>query len=133
MMIKFCRIGHLWRHEDRVRSTMLNNSLSICPMYLTYKDHKGWSGKDGSPPPTRPIAGGNTGMNLHISEVLSEIIEPMVDMYEGREEIISTEDMKARFEAVNEANKNWNEWSWWEGKSTECGKFVCCTKCMNKC
>ena len=71
-------------------------------------------------------------MNLHISEVLSEIIEPMVDMYEGREEIISTEDMKARFEAVNEANKNWNEWSWWEGKSTECGKFVCCTKCMNK-
>ena len=35
MLIKFCRMGHLWRHEDRVRSTMLNNSLSVCPMYLT--------------------------------------------------------------------------------------------------
>ena len=52
MLIKFCRIGHLWKHEDRVRSTMLNNSLSVCPMYLTYKDHKGWTGEDGSPPHT---------------------------------------------------------------------------------
>ena len=69
MMIKFFKIGHLWNHSDRVRSTMINKSLSLCPMYLTYKDHKGWTGEDGSPPPTRPIAGGNTGMNLHISEI----------------------------------------------------------------
>ena len=132
MMIKFCRIGHLWKHEDRVRSTMLNKSLSICPMYLTYKDHKGWSGDDGTPPPTRPIAGGNTGMNLHISEILSEIIEPMVDKYEGGDEVISTEDMKARIEILNEGNKMWNKWSWWEGKSSLCGKFVGCVKCMNR-
>ena len=63
MLLKFCKTGHLWKHQDRVRSTMINQSLSLCPMYLTYKDHKGWTGEDGSPPPTRPIAGGNTGMN----------------------------------------------------------------------
>ena len=59
MLIKFFRIGHRWKHGDRVRSTMLNNSLSICPIYLTYMDHNGWTGEDNSPPPTRPIAGGN--------------------------------------------------------------------------
>ena len=29
-------------------------------------------------------------MNIHISEVLSEILEPMVDAYEGGQDIIST-------------------------------------------
>ena len=41
MIIKFCRMGHIWNQVDRVRSTMINGSLSLCPMYLTYKDHKG--------------------------------------------------------------------------------------------
>ena len=51
MLIKFLRIGHLWKHQDRARTTMINNSLSLCPMYLTYKDHKGWKGEDNFPPP----------------------------------------------------------------------------------
>ena len=114
MIIKFCRMGHIWNQVDRVRSTMINGSLSLCPMYLTYKDHKGWTGEDDSPPPTRPIAGGNTGMNIHISEVISEMVEPMVDAFEGGKEIISTEDMKARIEIINEGNKDWNRWSWWD-------------------
>ena len=79
MLIKFFKMGHLWKHGDRIRKTMINQSHTLCPMYLTYKDHKGWTGEDLSPPPTRPIAGGNTGMNIHLSEVLSKIIEPMVD------------------------------------------------------
>ena len=49
MVIKFFKIGHLWKHGERVRSTMINNSLTICPMYLAYKDHKGWSGEGNSP------------------------------------------------------------------------------------
>ena len=88
MKIKFFKIGNKWRHGDRVRSTTINHSHSVCPMNLTFKDHKGWTGEDNSPPSTRPIAGGNTGMNLHISEVLSEIVEPMVDAYEGGDEVI---------------------------------------------
>ena len=77
---------------------MLNKSMSVCPMYLTYKDHKGWDAKEGTPAPTRPICGGNTGMNIHISEALSEFIEPMVDAYEGGSEVISSEDYMAHVE-----------------------------------
>ena len=51
-------------------------------------------------------------MNLHISEVLSEIVEPMVDAYEGGDEVISTEDMKARLEMLNLSNKNWKKVDW---------------------
>ena len=131
MMIKFFKIGHLWNHVDRARKTMINKSLSLCPMYLTFKDHKGWTGEDGSPPPTRPIAGGNTGMNLHISEILSEIVEPIVDAYIGGNEIISTEDMKAEIEIINDEQKSWTNWSWWEGKTTISGEFICCTKCVS--
>ena len=105
---------------------MINSSLALCPMYLTYKDHKGWKGEDNSAPPTRPIAGGNCGMNIHISEVLSEIIEPMVDAYEGGQEIISTEDCKARIEILNGKNEDWDRWKWWGGMKTEDGKYECC-------
>ena len=132
MAIKFFRIGHLWKHGERVRSTMINNSLAICPMYLTYKDHKGWTGEDKSPPPTRPIAGGNSGMNIHISEVLSEIIEPVVDAYEGGQEIISTEDCKARIEILNGKNEDWDKWKWWDGVRTEDKKYECCIVCTRK-
>ena len=32
-----------------------------------------------------PVAGGHLGMNLHLSEVVSDLIEPLVDMYkDGR-------------------------------------------------
>ena len=71
MMIKFCKIGNDWKHGDRIRTSMMGQSLNLCPMYLTFKDHKGWTGDDNSPPPTRPIPGGNAGMNIHISEILS--------------------------------------------------------------
>ena len=129
MIIKFCKIGKQWNHGDRVRSTMVNNSLTLCPMYLTYKDHKGWKGENNTPPPTRPIAGGNTGMNIHISEALSEILEPLVDAHSGGNEVISTEDVKARMELLNEKNEGWSKWDWWEGKTSNNGKWECCIKC----
>ena len=130
MLIKFTRMGRKWGHGDRMRQTMVNKSLTVCPMYLTYKDHKGWKGDEDTPPPTRPIAGGNTGMNLHISEILSEITEPVVEAYEGGNEVISTEDFKARIEVLNGKNQNWKPSNWWDGKRTECGEYEACTKCM---
>ena len=129
MLAKFFKMGSLWNHVGRVRKNIINHSLALCPMYLTYKDHKGWTGEDNSPPPTRPIAGGNTGMNIHLSETISEMIEPLVDKYVDGNEIISTEDLKARVEMINDENKDWTHWSWWEGKKTECGRYICCTKC----
>ena len=97
--------------EHGVRETM-----SICPMYLTYKDHKGWSWEKGTPPPTRPIAAGNVGMNLHLSEILSEVTEAVANCWEDSKEVISTEDMIARLHELNKRKKDWTEESWWEKK-----------------
>ena len=47
MLIKVFKLGAEWGHSDRVRETMINNSLSICPMYLLYKDHKGCKDRKG--------------------------------------------------------------------------------------
>ena len=107
MLIKVCRVGKSWNHTDRVRETMINNSLAVCPLYLLFKDHKSWSWALGTAPPTRPVAAGNTGMNIHISEVVSEVIEPLVETFVGGLEIISTEDMLAHIDELNEKNENW--------------------------
>ena len=69
-------------------------------------------------------------MNLHISEILSEITEPVVEAFEGGNEVISTEDFKARIEVLNEENLDWTPWKWWEGKRTNCGKYEACARCV---
>ena len=114
MLIKIFKICKTWKHTDRVREAMINNSLAVCPLYLLFKDHKNWSWAMGTPPPTRPVAAGNMGMNQHISEVVSDFIEPVVDTFEGGLEIISTEDMLARIDELNKKMENWTPFSWWE-------------------
>ena len=74
----------------------MNNSLSLCPLYLLYEDHKGWTCEKGPVPPTRPVDSGNRGMNMHLSEILSDSLEPVADGLENTCEVVSTEDMVAR-------------------------------------
>ena len=64
MLAKTFKLGQTWDQVERVRETLINGSMAVCPMYLLYKDHKGWKWEDGGVPPTRPIASGNQGMNL---------------------------------------------------------------------
>ena len=64
------RVGQDWVHEARFRETMKNNSFSVCPLYLLYKDHKQWDGS--GPPKTRPVASASSGGNFHFSELLRE-------------------------------------------------------------
>ena len=127
MLIKIFKIGKYWRHGSRVRETMMGNALETCPVHLLYKDHKGWSEDKGGVAPTRHVAGGNRGMNLHISEIVSDILEPMVGRVEGGQEVISTEDSLSSFEDINENMKGWTSTSWWEGQSFE--NLVACGKC----
>ena len=115
MLIKTFKIGAEWGHSDRIRETMLNNSLSLCPLYLLYKDHKGWTWEKGPVPPTRPVASGNRGMNMHLSEILSDILEPVADGVENTCEVISTEDMVARLLRVDRSLENWSEEEWLRG------------------
>ena len=127
MILKiFCVAGKRGQ-EDRARETMINNSQTLCPMYLVFKDHKNWTWSTGKPPPTRPIAGGNAGQNVHLSELNSEIIEAVVEAYEGGVEVISTEDMNAQWEIINSRNKNWTPGTWWEG--VEDDLYVTCGRC----
>ena len=96
--------------------------------YLSFKDHKGWTEDKGGVPPTRHVAGGHRGMNLHISEIVSDILEPMVGRVEGGQEVISTEDSLSVVEDVNTDMRGWTNTSWWEGK--EYKNFVACGKCQ---
>ena len=132
LLIKFFRLGQGWNQVRRVRETMLTGSQAICPLYLTFKDHKGWSAESGKPPPTRPIAGGNVGLNLSLSEVISEVCEALVIHAEESKEVISTEDMIARIKELNERNKDWTEFGWWEGRESLDGGLVGCNKCKEE-
>ena len=128
MMIKVFGIGKSWKHTDRVKETMLGEAMATCPLSLLYKDHKGWTRDSGKLPPTRPVAGGHLGMNLYLSEVISDLVEPLVDTCIGGREVISTEDLLARLVELNKTNLGWSKWSWWEGKT--CREYISCGNCV---
>ena len=102
MLLKVCGAGKDNSHSSRWRESMLNNSLETCPLWLLFKCHKGWNSSKGTPPPTRPVAGGNQGMNLPLSTVISWALEPLADsLMKSSSEVISNEDMKSRFDKLN--------------------------------
>ena len=66
-------------------------------------------------------------MNLHLSEILSDILEPLVETLEYGDEVISTEDLLAQVKALNTKFRGWDKNSWWEGVTED--NFICCGKC----
>ena len=130
MLQKVFNVGKSHGHTSRVRETWINKSMQVCPMYLTYKDHKGWKSGDGTIPPTRPIASGNSGMNPHLSEILSDVIEPIVDNMEEGNEAISTEDFVASLMELNTKMEEEAKKDRWDGKVDMEGKFEACGDCM---
>ena len=108
MLLKIFRVGKDCKHESRWRESMLSSSLESCPLWLLYKDHKNWTSSKGGAPPTRPVMGGNTGMNTHLSEILSWLLEPLANsMLEKSSEVISDEDLKFKIDKLNQANRDW--------------------------
>ena len=69
-------------------------------------------------------------MNLYLSEVVSDIIEPIVGTIEGGEEVVSTEDLLANIEGLNRSNMEWSDISWWEGKTNN--SVVGCGRCRDE-
>ena len=128
MMMKVFKIGKYWDHGPRIRETIMGESLSICPLSLLFKDHKGWTAGSGTVPPTRPVVGGHMGINLHLSELVSDILDPVVGHYEGGMEVISTEDLIARMEMLNTRNKGWTSTSFWGGLTTD--EYRACQDCI---
>ena len=108
MLLKIFRVGKDCKHESRWRESMLSSSLETCPLWLLFKDHKNWTSSKGGSPPTRPVMGGNSGMNSHLSEILSWLLEPLADSMMGKSsEVISDEDLKHKIDKLNLANKDW--------------------------
>ena len=130
MLIKSFKIGHYWDHGMRVRETTMGENMSVCPLSLLYKDHKGWSPDHGTAPPTRPVVGGHLGINLHISEIVSDILDPVITTYRGGREIISTEDLIAKAEILSEEKRRWSRDSYWGGIMTR--EFRACEDCSGE-
>ena len=130
MLVKTFKIGSHWKHGFRVRETMMGENQSVCPLSLLYKDHKGWSPSKGTVPPTRPVAGGHLGINLHISEIVSDLLDPVVALHEGGKEVISTEDMLAQLEIKNDEKRDWSSTSYWAGMRVE--EYRACEECVGE-
>ena len=77
MWIKCLNMGENWEHTDRLRQTQINHSCLVPPLYLLIKDHKRYSCS--GPPPARPVCGAVNGMDVHLSNILSHIIESVAD------------------------------------------------------
>ena len=72
------RRGEAHKHKDRVRSIKITLSLSVALMYLLFKDHKGWSWETGKAPPARAVVSEGSRQNDHLSEIISNQLEPVV-------------------------------------------------------
>ena len=86
--------------QDRMLRNCQNHSMELPELRLLIKDHKTWSPDSGQPVPTRPVASGNCGLNTHISEFISEILEPVAMELEGGE-VASTEEILKKFTVIN--------------------------------
>ena len=92
-------------HETRHREARINKSYNVPILRLLYKDHKGWKEGDG-PLPTRGICGANRGMNTHLSELVSLILEPLASSIPGTWEVDSSSDYLSNIEDYNKAKDN---------------------------
>ena len=91
--------GGDWNQQARFRSTTINESAAVPPMYILIKDHKK-PGPNGVPR-TRPVVSGNSGMNVHLNNTLSEIVEPIARLAADSAEVISTEDSSRIIDDTN--------------------------------
>ena len=99
MWIKMTNMGENWNHTARIRETCINHSCCVCPMYLLVKDHK--LVKPGELPPTRPVCSGCSSMGVHLSNILSDIIDAIANSMKNKIEVVSTEDLLNKIDEYN--------------------------------
>ena len=94
----------------RMMRNVQNHCLEVPEMALLVKDHKLWSPDSCTPVPSCPVVSGNRGVNTHLSELISEMLEPLV-LEMGGGEIASTEEALHAITVVNEkivgSNTDW--------------------------
>ena len=87
--------------ESRVMKNMQDNNNELADMYCLIKDHKHWSSDSKMPVPSRPVVSGNETFNVHLSEILSELIEP-VTRETSSVETVSTEEALCHINKLND-------------------------------
>ena len=97
------RMGANHEHEERQRATHMETSCCVSPCYFLVKDHKKYDSSTGAPPPVRPVCSSVSGMNVHLSNIISTYLEVIADEMEGTMETISTEDALHRIDKLNSA------------------------------
>ena len=97
--IKILGAGSQWDHASRIRETCINHGANVGPMYLLVKDHK--QVEEGEVPKTRPVVASQGGLNYHLQNLLSEVIEPIAEEVHGGIEVSSTEDLMAKLDTIN--------------------------------
>ena len=87
--------------QKRMNRNILGSTVEVPEMVLLIKDHKAWSPDEDSTVPSRPVVSGSKGINTHLSEFISEFLEPIVvELNSG--EISSTEEALARIDKLND-------------------------------
>ena len=102
MLLKTFMAGSDHKHQARIRALRITHSLSVAPLYLLFKDHKGWSLDTGTAAPTRPVVSAGSGQNDHLSELISGSLEPVANTWKGGMEVPSTGDLLSKVGEINE-------------------------------
>ena len=78
---------------------MLNKTAAIPNLSLLIKDHK--PVQPGEIPKSRPVCSSQESMNIHLSNLMSEILDPLADNCGGIE-TVSTEDLLSEVDKLND-------------------------------
>ena len=100
-MISVLKLGQANNHEKRIRSAFKSSNNPPPATYFYFKDHKNIEeGKQC--PPTRPICGADEGPLMRLSNLVSDVLEVVVQNDEMTDILCeSTEDMLSRVEQAN--------------------------------
>ena len=82
------------KNKERMKENIIDHGLEVPKMKILIKDHKQWTPESSDSPPSRPVVNGRAGYNAHLSEILSQILEPIAVEMTGAE-IDSTEEALA--------------------------------------
>ena len=95
---------------ERMNKNVSEQGYQIPEMFILVKDHKQWTEEEGRPVPSRPVLSGNCCLNTHLSELLSELVEPVSTRLQGAE-INSTEEALSKISSLNKHIKSDRNWT----------------------
>ena len=61
---------------------------------------------------------------MHVSEIVSDMVEPLADHVVGGREAVSVEDLLAQVEQLNRSQTDWTKNTWWEDRIED--HFITC-------